>query len=110
MPEAAEYGEHMQTMRVDVSRKLILKGEEYHVAKAFIKKRLEIEEKAVDGIYSVWWYKTKIGVIDLKAKSIKVGKHAKKSSLCSRTCVHHVPGLNTSPSQGRQQDSAQDII
>jgi len=25
-------------------------------------------------IYSVWWYKTKIGVIDLKTKSITVGK------------------------------------
>ncbi|MCW2107494.1 UNVERIFIED_ORG: hypothetical protein M2402_004695 [Rahnella aquatilis] len=50
-------------------------GKEYHVGKAFIKERLGIEEEAVYGIYSVWWYKTKIGVIDLIAKSIKVGKH-----------------------------------
>lgn len=74
-PEAAEYGEHMQTRKVDISGRVTLKGKEYHVGKAFIKERLGIEEETVDGIYSVWWYKTKIGVIDLKSKSITVGKH-----------------------------------
>lgn len=75
VPEAAEYGEHMQTRKVDISGRLSLKGKEYRVGKAFIKERLGIEEEAVDGLYSLWWYKTKIGVIDLKAKSITVGKH-----------------------------------
>ncbi len=74
-PKAAEYGSEMQIRKVDISGRLTLKGKEYHVGKAFIKERLGIEEETVDGIYSVWWYKTKIGVIDLKTRSITVGKH-----------------------------------
>lgn len=65
----------MQTRKVDINRNLTFNGKAYRVGKAFIKEQLGIEEQAINGIYSVWWYKTKIGVIDLKTKSITVGKH-----------------------------------
>lgn len=65
----------MQTRKVDINVKLTLNGKAYRVGKAFIKEQSGIEEESIDGIYSVWWYKTKIGVVDLKTKSITVGKN-----------------------------------
>ncbi|CPR17359.1 IS481 family transposase [Brenneria goodwinii] len=74
-PKPAEYDENKETRKVDISGRITLKGREYRVGKAFVKERLGIESEADDGIYSLWWYKTKIGVIDLKKRSITVGKH-----------------------------------
>jgi hypothetical protein len=42
-----------------------------------------LRETAEDGCYEVWWYSTKVGMIDLKKRSIIMGKGVKS--------VHHVP-------------------
>ncbi|HDR2784490.1 IS481 family transposase, partial [Enterobacter sichuanensis] len=36
--------------------------------------RVGLKETQEDGCYEVWWYSTKVGVIDLKKKSITMGK------------------------------------
>ncbi|THD39337.1 IS481 family transposase, partial [Pantoea sp. R102] len=42
--------------------------------KAFRGERVGLKETGEDGYYEVWWYSTKVGVIDLKKKSITMGK------------------------------------
>ncbi|MDI9767007.1 IS481 family transposase, partial [Pantoea dispersa] len=42
--------------------------------KAFRGERVGLKETGEDGYYEVWWYRTKVGVIDLKKKSISMGK------------------------------------
>ncbi|HHX3443122.1 TPA: IS481 family transposase, partial [Enterobacter cloacae] len=42
--------------------------------KAFRGERVGLKEMQEDGRYEVWWYSTKVGVIDLKKKSITMGK------------------------------------
>jgi hypothetical protein len=41
--------------------------------KAFIGERVGLKETG-DGEYEVWWYSTRVGMIDLKNRSIMMGK------------------------------------
>jgi hypothetical protein len=41
---------------------------------AFNCEAIRIREEKGEGIYSLWWYSTKIGLIDLKQGAIYVGK------------------------------------
>lgn len=73
-PARAEYDEGVQVRKVDISGKLSLKGVTLKAGKAFRGERLGLRESAEDGCYEVWWYSTRVGVIDLKKKSITMGK------------------------------------
>jgi hypothetical protein len=59
--------------KVDVSGKLSIRGVQLQAGKAFIGERVGLKETA-DGEYEVWWYSTRVGVIDLKNRSIMMGK------------------------------------
>ncbi|EQC2551617.1 IS481 family transposase, partial [Enterobacter sichuanensis] len=54
--------------------KLSVKGVSLSAGKAFRGERVGLKETQEDGCYEVWWYSTKVGVIDLKKKSITMGK------------------------------------
>jgi hypothetical protein len=73
-PAPPQYGAHMQVRKVDASGWLSFKNHLLKIGKAFIRENLGIREEAADGIYSLWWYSTKIGRIDLKQRSAVVGK------------------------------------
>ncbi|VUT00544.1 hypothetical protein SB6419_05199 [Klebsiella spallanzanii] len=71
---AAEYDEGVQVRKVDISGKLSVKGISLRTGKAFRGEYVGLREVPEDGCYEVWWYSTKVGVIDLKKKSITMGK------------------------------------
>jgi hypothetical protein len=73
-PAPPQYGAHMQVRKVDASGRLSFKNHLLKIGKAFIRENLGIREEAEDGIYSLWWFSTKIGRIDLKQRSAVVGK------------------------------------
>lgn len=89
--------------KVDIRGKLSLRGVSLSAGKAFRNERLGLKETQEDGQYEVWWYSTKVGVIDLKNKSITMAKNVKKCSPCPRTPVYHVSGSYTGES-GRVSD------
>jgi hypothetical protein len=64
----------MQVRKVDASGRLSFKNHVLNIGKAFIRENLGIREETEDGSYSLWWYSTKIGLIDLKQRSAVVGK------------------------------------
>ncbi|MFY7051925.1 IS481 family transposase, partial [Enterobacter cloacae complex sp. XJL003] len=53
---------------------LSLQGVSLNAGKAFRGERVGLKETQEDGCYEVWWYSTKVRVIDLKKKSITMGK------------------------------------
>ena len=69
-----EYDEGVQIRKVDVSGKLSLRGVSLNAGKAFRGEHVGLKETAEDGCYEVWWYSTKVGMIDLKNGSIIMGK------------------------------------
>ena len=69
-----EYDEGVMVRKVDISGKLSVKGVSLSAGKAFRGERVGLRETQEDGCYDVWWYSTKVGVIDLKKKSITIGK------------------------------------
>ena len=69
-----EYDEGVMVRKVDISGKLSVKGVSLSAGKAFRGERVGLKETLEDGRYEVWWYSTKVGVIDLKKKSITMGK------------------------------------
>lgn len=69
-----EYDEGVMVRKVDISGKLSVKGVSLSAGKAFREERVGLKETQEDGCYEVWWYSTKVGVIDLKKKSITMGK------------------------------------
>ncbi|MFT2797035.1 IS481 family transposase, partial [Serratia sp. N21D137] len=71
---AAEYDEGVLVRKVDVSGKLSLKGMGLKVGKAFIGEYVGLKESEREGYYEVWWYSTKVGMIDLRSRSIIMGK------------------------------------
>ncbi|MEG2552453.1 MAG: IS481 family transposase, partial [Hafnia sp.] len=73
-PAAAEYDDGVAVRKVDSSGWLNFYGEKLKVGKGFIRERLGIKESSADGVYEVWWYSHKVGVIDLKKRSIQIGK------------------------------------
>ncbi|CAI1764700.1 IS481 family transposase [Serratia fonticola] len=73
-PAAAEYDEGVLVRKVDVSGKLSLKGMGLKVGKAFIGEYVGLKESEREGYYEVWWYSTKVGTIDLRNRSIIMGK------------------------------------
>ncbi|POZ14985.1 IS481 family transposase, partial [Lelliottia aquatilis] len=72
--EPPEYDEGVMVRKVDISGKLSLRGVTLKAGKAFRGEYVGLKEGAEDGCYEVWWYSTKVGVIDLKKKSITMGK------------------------------------
>ncbi|CAM6736453.1 hypothetical protein D3C76_1686230 [compost metagenome] len=60
--------------KVDISGKLSVKGVSLSAGKAFRGEQVGLRETQEDGYYEVWWYNTKVWVIDLKKKSITMGK------------------------------------
>jgi transposase InsO family protein len=74
-PAPPEYDENLTVRKGDTAGRLCFKGQTLKVGKAFIRECLGIREEAEDGIYSLWWYTTPIGRIDLKQASICVGKN-----------------------------------
>ncbi|EJF31944.1 CP4-6 prophage DNA-binding transcriptional regulator, partial [Enterobacter sp. Ag1] len=54
--------------------KLSFRGSSLKAGKAFRGEYEGLKETMEDGCYEVWWYSTKVGVIDLKNKSITMGK------------------------------------
>jgi hypothetical protein len=58
--------------KVDVSGKLSIKG--VSLSGESVQGRVWAAETAEDGCYEVWWYSTKVGMIDLKKRSIIMGK------------------------------------
>ncbi|MEH5011924.1 IS481 family transposase, partial [Phytobacter diazotrophicus] len=72
--QAPEYDEGVQVRKVDVSGKLSIKGGSLSAGKAFRGEYVGLRETAEDGCYEVWWYSTKVGMIDLKKRSIIMGK------------------------------------
>jgi len=73
-PAAAEYDDGVAVRKVDSSGWMSFCGEKLKVGKGFIRERLGIKESGADGVYEVWWYSHKVGVIDLKKRSIQMGK------------------------------------
>lgn len=69
-----EYDEGVMVRKVDISGKLSVKGVSLSAGKAFRGERVGLKEMQEDGSYEVWWYSTKVGVIDPKKKSITMGK------------------------------------
>ncbi|XWJ88948.1 IS481 family transposase [Phytobacter ursingii] len=69
-----DYDEGVQVRKVDVSGKLSIKGVSLSAGKAFRGEYVGLRETAEDGCYEVWWYSTKVGMIDLKKGSIIMGK------------------------------------
>ncbi|MEN1983932.1 IS481 family transposase, partial [Enterobacter asburiae] len=69
-----EYDEGVMVRKVDISGKLSVKGLSLGAGKAFRGERVGLKETEENGCYEVWWYSTKVGVIDLKKKSITMGK------------------------------------
>lgn len=69
-----EYDEGVMVRKVDISGKLSVKGVSLSAGKAFRGEQVGLKEMQEDGSYEVWWYSTRVGVIDLKKKSITMGK------------------------------------
>lgn len=69
-----EYDENVQVRKVDASGKLSFRGNSLKAGKAFRGEHVGLKETGEEGCYEVWWYSTKVGVIDLKNKSITMGK------------------------------------
>lgn len=69
-----EYDDGVLVRKVDISGKLSLKGVSLSAGKAFRRELVGLRETEEEGCYEVWWYSTKVGVIDLKKKSITMGK------------------------------------
>ncbi|MGU3448620.1 IS481 family transposase, partial [Enterobacteriaceae bacterium C34A] len=72
--KAPEYDEGVVVRKVDISGKLSFRGSSLKAGKAFRGEYVGLKETREDGCYEVWWYSTKVGVIDLKNKSITMGK------------------------------------
>ena len=73
-PPAAEYDEGVLVRKVDISGRLNLQGVRLKAGKAFRGENVGLRESAQDGCYEVWWYSTKVGMIDLRNRSIMMGK------------------------------------
>jgi transposase InsO family protein len=73
-PPPPEYDASMSVRRVDSNGKLSFKNNSVRVGKAFIRERVGIREEKDEGIYSLWWYSTKLGCIDLKQTTSRVVK------------------------------------
>ena len=69
-----EYDAGVMVRKVDISGKLSIKGISLKAGNAFRGERVGLKEGQEDGCYEVWWYSKKVGVIDLKKKSITMGK------------------------------------
>jgi hypothetical protein len=64
----------MQVRKVDMSGKFSLNGVSLKAGNAFKGERIGIREGTEEDCYDVWWYSTKVGVIDLRKRSITMGK------------------------------------
>ena len=73
-PPAAEYDEGVLVRKVDISGRLNLQGVRLKAGKAFRGENVGLRESTQDGCYEVWWYSTKVGMIDLRNRSIMMGK------------------------------------
>jgi hypothetical protein len=73
-PAPPQYGQYMQVRKVATHGRLCFKGFTLKIGKAFIRENLGLQEEAEDGLYSLGWYSTRIGRIDLKKYSACIGR------------------------------------
>jgi transposase InsO family protein len=73
-PAPPQYADAMKVRKVDGSGKLSFQNKALKIGKAFIREFLGIREEKEDGMYSLWWYSTRVGLIDLKCTTAYVGK------------------------------------
>ncbi|MCL2021375.1 MAG: IS481 family transposase, partial [Betaproteobacteria bacterium] len=57
-----------------VDSRISFKNKVIKIGKAFIRETLGVREEKDEGIYSLWWYSTKVGLIDLRQHVVHVGK------------------------------------
>jgi hypothetical protein len=72
-PPSPDYAD-MRVRKVDTCGRLRFQGYTFRIGKAFCRESIGIQEKTKDGSYSLWWYSSRIGQIDLKNHSITIGK------------------------------------
>jgi transposase InsO family protein len=72
-PPPPDYAD-MPVRKGDSSGRLCFQGHTFRIGKAFRHETIGIREESEDGCYSLWWYSSRIGQIDLKNHSIKIGK------------------------------------
>ncbi|GHU11825.1 hypothetical protein FACS1894185_5670 [Betaproteobacteria bacterium] len=72
-PAPPEYDASTAVRRVDVNGRLSFKGQTLNIGKAFIREHLGIRKETED-TYSLWWYSSKIGTLNLKSLEINIGK------------------------------------
>jgi hypothetical protein len=72
-PPPPDYAD-MRVRKVDTCGRLHFQGYIFRIGKAFCRESIGIQEKTEDGGYSLWWYSSRIGQIDLKNRSITIGK------------------------------------
>ena len=73
-PPPPEYDASMQVRRVSDNAQVSFKNNIFKVGKAFIRESIGIREEKDEGTYSLWWYSTKIGSLDLKNHNVCLGK------------------------------------
>jgi hypothetical protein len=73
-PAPPEYDASMSVRKVSSDGRLSFKNHTLRIGKAFIRESLGIREEKDDGAYSLWWYSTKVGQIDLKHGIAYMGK------------------------------------
>jgi transposase InsO family protein len=73
-PAPPVYDTALCVRKVDSSGRLSFQNQTLKIGKAFISESLGIRQDLRDGLYSLWWYSTKVGQIDLKHRTVYVGK------------------------------------
>lgn len=69
-----EYDAGVAVRKVDISGSLSFRGVSLKAGKAFRGEYVGLKESGKDGCYEIWWYSTRVGMIDLKNRSITMGK------------------------------------
>ena len=68
-PPAWEYGPEWQVRKVDVSGGISFRGREVQIGKAYRGERVGLRAEAVDGVWSVWFQRSPLRELDLRAGS-----------------------------------------
>ena len=66
-PAAWEYSPGMEVRKVDSSGKYSFRGRQYKAGKAYVGQQLGLRAEEADGLWSVWFCRTRLQQIDLRA-------------------------------------------
>jgi len=66
-PPPPQYDASMRVRTVNGNARLRFKNRFVRVGRAFVGERVGLREEKEDGVYSLWWYSTKLGSFDLKS-------------------------------------------